>query len=249
MSTIKIFDDKQEKLSEIILENNNISPLRELHSREIQELAIIWSYYSGKIEGNTYSFVETEVLLRDGITSAKRYRDAKMLKNLYNTFIAEVECIKRGDKEIVNKRFLMDMHSNLVSELVDERERGLIRRRALRIAATEYVLLQSETEIEEKLDKILDTQNEIVNPLEKAVYLHCNIAKLQPFTAGNRKLSRLIESIVLMNEDIIPIFSTNLYDIRNYRNIMLYFYETGDYTKYSDYFLEQKMKYLQKFSH
>ena len=71
MSTIKIFDDKQEKLSEIILENNNISPLRELHSREIQELAIIWSYYSGKIEGNTYSFVETEVLLRDGITSAK----------------------------------------------------------------------------------------------------------------------------------------------------------------------------------
>ena len=172
MSTIKIFDDKQEKLSEIILENNNISPLRELHSREIQELAIIWSYYSGKIEGNTYSFVETEVLLRDGITSAKRYRDAKMLKNLYNTFIAEVECIKRGDKEIVNKRFLMDMHSNLVSELVDERERGLIRRRALRIAATEYVPLQSETEIEEKLDKILDTQNEIVNPLEKAVYLH-----------------------------------------------------------------------------
>lgn len=249
MSTIKIFDDKQEKLSEIILENNNISPLRELHSREIQELAIIWSYYSGKTEGNTYSFVETEVLLRDGITSAKRYRDAKMLKNLYNTFIAEVECIKRGDKEIVNKRFLMDMHSNLVSELVDERERGLIRRRALRIAATEYVPLQSETEIEEKLDKILDTQNEIVNPLEKAVYLHCNIAKLQPFTAGNRKLSRLIESIVLMNEDIIPIFSTNLYDIRNYRNIMLYFYETGDYTKYSDYFLEQKMKYLQKFSH
>lgn len=249
MSTIKIFDDKQEKLSEIILENNNISPLRELHSREIQELAIIWSYYSGKIEGNTYNFVETEVLLKDGITSAKRYRDAKMLKNLYNTFIAEVERIKRGDKEIVNKRFLMDMHSNLVSELVDERERGLIRRRALRIAATEYVLLQSETEIEEKLDKILDTQNEIVNPLEKAVYLHCNIAKLQPFTAGNRKLSRLIESIVLMNEDIIPIFSTNLYDIRNYRNIMLYFYETGDYTKYSDYFLEQKMKYLQKFSH
>ena len=133
--------------------------------------------------------------------------------------------------------------------MVDERERGLIRRRALRIAATEYVPLQSETEIEEKLDKILDTQNEIVNPLEKAVYLHCNIAKLQPFTAGNRKLSRLIESIVLMNEDIIPIFSTNLYDIRNYRNIMLYFYETGDYTKYSDYFLEQKMKYLQKFSH
>ena len=85
-----IFNDYQKKLSDIILENNTVSPLSDLYSKEVKELAVIWSYYSGKIEGNTYSFVETETLLKDGITSAKRFEDAKMLKNLYNTFISEL---------------------------------------------------------------------------------------------------------------------------------------------------------------
>ena len=92
-----IFTSEQEKLADIILENNHISPLNELYSKEIKELALIWSYYSGRIEGNTYSFVETETLLKDNITSAKRYEEAKMLKNLYNTFIAEVQYIKNGN--------------------------------------------------------------------------------------------------------------------------------------------------------
>ena len=92
-----IFTSEQEKLADIILENNHISPLNELYSKEIKELALIWYYYSGRIEGNTYSFVETETLLKDNITSAKRYEEAKMLKNLYNTFIAEVQYIKNGN--------------------------------------------------------------------------------------------------------------------------------------------------------
>ena len=44
-------------------------------------------YYSGKIEGNTYTYVETEALLKDGITSEKQYENAKMLKNLHNLFV------------------------------------------------------------------------------------------------------------------------------------------------------------------
>ena len=51
-----------------------------------------------------------------------------------------------------------------------------------------------------------------------------------------------------MNEDIIPIFSTNNVDINNYRTGVLHFYETGDYAAYADYFLENKIKYLQRFT-
>ena len=94
----------------------------------------------------------------------------------------------------------------------------------------------------------MEIQDEISNPLERAIYLHCNIAKIQPFVDGNKRVSRLIESIVLMNEDIVPVFSTNHFDITSYRAGLLYFYETGNYTKYSDYFLEQKIRYLQKYT-
>ena len=123
-----IFTSEQEKLADIILENNHISPLNELYSKEIKELALIWSYYSGRIEGNTYSFVETETLLKDNITSAKRYEEAKMLKNLYNTFIAEVQYIKNGNKEVIDKEFLLKIYSTLISDLIDNKEKGIIRR-------------------------------------------------------------------------------------------------------------------------
>ena len=243
-----IFNDYQKKLSDIILENNAISPLSDLYSKEVKELAVIWSYYSGKIEGNTYSFVETETLLKDGITSAKRFEDAKMLKNLYNTFISELYFIKSGNKEVIDKRCLMQMHSQLLDELVDDRERGIIRKRAVRIAGSDYEPLASPMAIEEELDRIIEEQTRLSNPLERAVYLHCNIAKLQPFIDGNKRTARLAESIVLMNEDIIPIFSTNNIDINDYRTGVLYFYETGEYTRYADYFLENKLKYLQKYT-
>ena len=225
-----IFTSEQEKLADIILENNHISPLNELYSKEIKELALIWSYYSGRIEGNTYSFVETETLLKDNITSAKRYEEAKMLKNLYNTFIAEVQYIKNGNKEVIDKEFLLKIYSTLISDLIDNKEKGIIRRRFFPIM------------------EIIDTQKDISNPLEKAIYLHCNLAKLQPFIEGNKRMARLVESVALMNEDIIPIFSTNNEDINDYYTGMLHFCDTGDYTVYTDYFLRNKINYLQKLS-
>ena len=55
-----IFNKQQKVLADFILENNNIMPLSKLYSSEIKELAVAWAYYSGKIEGNTYTFVETD---------------------------------------------------------------------------------------------------------------------------------------------------------------------------------------------
>lgn len=86
----RIFNDKQLEIADIILENNDLMTLKDLYSSEIKELAIVWSYYSGKIEGNTYTFVQTESLLKDNITATTRYEDAKELKNLYDTFISEI---------------------------------------------------------------------------------------------------------------------------------------------------------------
>lgn len=83
-----IFNDIQKKKADFIMANKH-AKLSSLVSSEIKDLAVVWCYYSGKIEGNTYTYVETEALLKDNITSEKRYEDAKMLKNLYNTFVSE----------------------------------------------------------------------------------------------------------------------------------------------------------------
>lgn len=65
-----IFNEEQLKRAEDILANP-LAKLSSLSSSELRDLAVVWCYYSGKIEGNTYTYVKTETLLKDGITPEK----------------------------------------------------------------------------------------------------------------------------------------------------------------------------------
>lgn len=109
---MNIFTDNQLRKAEQILQSP-LSKLSDLTSSDIRNLAVVWCYYSGKIEGNTYTYVETEALLKDGITSEKRYEDAKMLKNLHNLFVSEMEYIHKGkNTEIIDERTVNIGHVN-----------------------------------------------------------------------------------------------------------------------------------------
>ena len=124
-----ILNDIQKKKADFIMANK-YAKLSLLASSEIKDLAVVWCYYSGKIEGNTYTYVETEALLKDNITSEKRYEDAKMLKNLYNTFVSEMEYINKGqNREQIDERTLFRVHRSISSELVSSEESGMLRSR------------------------------------------------------------------------------------------------------------------------
>ena len=156
--------------------------LSDLTSGEVRDLCCAWAYYSGKIEGNTYTYVETEALLKDGITSEKRYEDAKMLKNLYNAFNSELEYIKRqGKQETIDERLLFRLHAAISSELVSGEESGQLRSRPVRITGTEYVPPRTKQDIQMEIGRIIYEQEQYDEPLERAVFLHCNIARTQPF--------------------------------------------------------------------
>ncbi len=241
-----IFNEEQQKKASFILENP-LSKLSELYSNEIKDLAVVWCYYSGKIEGNTYTYVETEALLKDGITSEKRYEDAKMLKNLYNTFISELEYIhKEKNQEIIDERTLFRVHQSISTGLVSNEESGALWVRAVRISGTNYVPPKNPQEIESKLNEILFQQDEYTNPLEKAVYLHCNLARLQPFIDGNKRTARMIESIALMNAGLIPVYSAKDSDILSYRKGLIAFYEKEDCSLYADYFLNRQIERIKE---
>ena len=68
-----IFNEEQLKRAEDVLANP-LAKLSSLSSSELRDLAVVWCYYSGKIEGNTYTYVETETLLKDGITDMRMPR-------------------------------------------------------------------------------------------------------------------------------------------------------------------------------
>lgn len=235
-----IFNKIQKQKADFI-RKNKYAKFSNLRSSQIQDLAIVWCYYSGKIEGNTYTYVETEALLKDGITSPKRYSDAKMLKNLYNTFISCAEQINEDGQININSFTVNSIHSMLTDELVPTHNRGLLRTEPVAITGTSYIPPKDPDSIKDAFDNILANQEVISNPLERAVYLHCNLARLQPFIDGNKRTSRVLESIVLMNADIIPVYSSKDEDLINYRTGLIHFYETQDYTQYADYFLNRQI--------
>ena len=241
-----IFNEEQLKRAEDILANP-LAKLSSLSSSELRDLAVVWCYYSGKIEGNTYTYVETETLLKDGITPEKRYEDAKMLKNLHNTFVGELEYIHKGHhQELIDERTLFRLHSTISDGLVSTEERGQLRDRAVRISGTEYIPPKNREDIMQKLGMVLFEQEQYQNPLERAVFLHCNVARIQPFIDGNKRTSRMLESVVMMNADLIPVYSAKDADILHYRRGLIAFYETGDYTQYADYFLGRLMERLEE---
>lgn len=243
-----IFTYRQEKLVNFLLEKNEIFPFYSYPPR-LDDLALEWSYYSAKIEGNSYSFIEAEILLKDKLTSVHRYEDAVMLKNLYKVFFLLAKKVSKDDKrQEINQEFIFKTHSLLMRELISDDYRGVFRKYPVRITGTNYKPIDDPIEIQQRFSEILYNQELIKNPFERAIYLHCNMAKLQPFIDGNKRISRLLESIVLMNENIVPVFSTEEADINIYRKALLSFYEKGDYELYADYILEQKLKYLQYFT-
>jgi len=242
-----MFDEKQQKKANFILANPH-AKLSGLLKHELKELAVVWCYYSGKIEGNTYSYVETVGLLKDGITATRSYGDAKMLKNLYNSFVTVLEQITKGEKTAIDRRTVFTLHSMLTDELVQDGERGTFRTRAVGITGTSYVPPTDAYEIQDMFEDILSRQHGYDNPLERAVYLHCNMARLQPFVDGNKRTSRFLESIVLMNNNIIPPYSTKREDINTYRRAILSFYEKQNYTPYANYFLNRQIRRINSIS-
>ena len=238
MNQFQLFNNEEIAKANFIL-SNKYALLSDLSSSELKDLAIVWCYYSGKIEGNTYTYVETEALLKDNITSPKSYEDAKMLKNLYNAFIAVLEMIQKEGAIMINSTTIFTIHSLIADELVENRNRGCLRNRAVKITGTAYVPPQEADEIEAIFNSIIENQNIYTNTLEKAIYLHCNLARLQPFIDGNKRTARLIESVVLMNNNLIPVYSAKDEDLLNYRKALIHYYDTKDYSQYITYFLDR----------
>lgn len=236
---LSIFSEGQRTLS-AKLHNTNRAKLSSLSRAEIKELACVWSYYSGKIEGCTYTYAETEGLLKDGITPAKTWEEAKMLKNLHNTFMYEMkEIIETGQHPILDERRILSLHSSIASELLSPEEIGHFRNHPVGVTGANYTPPRTLIEIQQEIARILYEQYQLSDPLEKAVYLHCNIARTQPFADCNKRTSRLIEAIELMSAGFVPCYSTAPADIISYRNAIIHFYETQDYTLYADYFLSR----------
>ena len=214
---------------------HNISQLSQTtYAKELERLAIDLSWKSSQIEGNTYSLLETERLLKEKETaSGKTKEEAVMLLNHKEALDFIIENPDYLIPLSISK--IEDIHSILIKELGVGKN---IRKRRVGISGTNYRPLDNEFQISEALSDMCELINSKENVFEKALLILVLISYIQPFEDGNKRTARIVSNAVLMNHQYCPI-SFRTVDSVEYKKAMLLFYEQNNISCFKEIFIEQ----------
>lgn len=204
------------------------------YRKEMERLGIDLSWKSSQIEGNTYSLLETERLLKEKRTaSGKTKEEAVMLLNHKDAldFILDAPDYL---KEISVGR-IEEIHALLTKELGVERN---IRHRRVGITGTNYRPLDNEFQIREALEdscRLINGKSEV---FEKALLALVLLSYIQAFTDGNKRTARITANGILIAYGYCPI-SFRSVDSIDYKKAMLMFYEQNNIAAFKQIFIEQ----------
>jgi Fic family protein len=214
---------------------NNIFQLSESeYKKEFERLAIDLSWKSSQIEGNTYSLLETERLLKEKETAAGKTKDeATMLLNHKDALDFIIDNPDYLHPLTVSK--IEDIHSILIKELAVERN---LRNRRVGISGTNYRPLDNEFQIIEALRDSCEVINSKESVFEKALLALVLISYIQPFMDGNKRTARIVSNAILMNEKYCPL-SFRTVDSVDYKKAMLIFYEQNNIANFKEIFINQ----------
>lgn len=213
----------------------NTEGMTELEYRkEMERLGVDLSWKSSQIEGNTYSLLETERLLKDKQTaSGKTKEEAIMLLN-HKDVLDFVFDVPDYLKELSVHR-IEDLHSILTKELEVDRN---IRHRRVGITGTNYRPLDNEFQIREALEDTCTLVNGKDNVFEKALLTLVLLSYIHAFVDGNKRTARIISNAILIANGYCPI-SFRTVDSIDYKKAMLMFYEQNNIAAFKKIFIEQ----------
>lgn len=167
-------------------------------------LLIDLSWNSSRLEGNTYSLLETERLFElSQIAEGKDLRETRMILNHKDA----IEFLIDTASEIgITRQIILNLHALLSNELlVDLEACGRLRSIAIGIGKSVYQPLAMSQRVQELFQQIIDTARAIKNPFEQAFFLMVHLPYLQPFEDVNKRVSRLAANIPLIQNNLCPL--------------------------------------------
>ena len=174
--------------------------LRELYNRVL----IDFSWNSSRLEGNTYSLLETELLLDIGESvEGKDAKEAQMILNHKDAI--ELLC-EQADDIGFNRYTICNLHAVLSDNLLtDPQACGRVRTKGVGITGTVFHPLEVPQMIEECFDSLLNKASAIDDAFEQAFFVMVHIPYLQPFEDVNKRVSRLAANIPFVRMNLCPL--------------------------------------------
>ena len=189
----------------------------------LSRLLIDLSWASSRLEGNTYSLLDTERLFRFG--HAADGKDALETQMILNHKAAIEYLVLDPPHAVVSARTIIALHALLSDGLMaDPRMSGRLRSRPVGIGGSTYMPLAIPQKIEELFGITVGMAAEITDPFEQAFFLMVHLPYLQPFEDVNKRVSRLAANIPLIRHNLSPLSFIDM-PVQTYTESMLGVYD------------------------
>ncbi len=208
---------------------------RDIYGRLLIDLA--WA--SSRLEGNTYSRIDTQNLIEFGQQAAgKDVSETQMILN----HKAAIEFLVDGAESArFDRMTILSLHAALSENLLaNPADEGRLRRTAVSISNSAYTPIAIPQKIEEYFDLLLKKAEAIQDPFEQSFFALLHIPYLQPFIDINKRTSRLAANIPLFRANVCPLSFVDvpqkayvdgllaMYDLRRielFRDVYVWAYE------------------------
>ncbi len=202
--------------------------------KEYERIIIEFAWKSSYIEGNTYSLLETERLIKEHkTTDGKTAEEAKMILNHKEVF----------DFVLNNKQYFTTISRIKIEEIhkILTKEIGItanIRKTPVGITGSDYKPLDNQFQIEEALEQMIILINVKNNFFEKSFLLLLLISYIQAFEDGNKRTARMTANSVLIANNSCPLSYKTIEEI-DYKKATLLFYEQNNLSEMKKIFINQ----------
>jgi Fic family protein len=203
-------------------------------SKEFERLTIELSWKSSRIEGNTYSLIDTEILIKDKKEARGHKKEEAIMIWDHKTAFDYILDKRNNFKEISISKI-----ENIQKLLVEDLGVGFgIRKRPVGIIGTRYLPLDNEYQIREAMESMVKLVNETRDPFSKAVLSAALISYIQPFEDGNKRTARIVADAILLAYNICPLSYRSI-DESEYKKSVILFYEQNNIRFFKELFIGQ----------
>lgn len=170
----------------------------------LNRLLIDLSWASSRLEGNTYSRLDTERLIEFG--QAAEGKDVMETQMILNHKSAIEYLVRDTEHADVAAETIIALHAFLSDGLLaDPMSCGRLRNRAVDIGGSVYLPIAMPQRIAELFGIVMTMAAEISDPFEQSFFLMVHLPYLQPFEDVNKRVSRLAANIPLIQHNLCPL--------------------------------------------
>lgn len=215
------------------------------YARKVYDrLLIDLTYNSSRLEGNTYSLLETERLILEGASADGKMNMEKVMILNHKDAIRHI--IDTAEKIQIDQNEICTIHYLLADGLVESKYAGKLRDHGVRIGGSTYTPYEDNFRLEPQLTKLCLLANAIEDPFEQSFFLLVHISYLQAFIDVNKRTARISANIPLIKNNFVPL-SFNDIDKDDYNSSMICVYELNQTLPLAELYYYSYFRSCQKY--